>query len=105
MLGGNASMRLCLTVLGALEHSVRQRLVSACNVLATDGARHARWSVMRTPADTKSGRRRFLAALGACAMARPVASSTQALTQAHGALTKEQRDRLTPAQVLDELKK
>ena len=60
---------------------------------------------MQTPADTKSGRRRFLAALGACAMARPVASSAQALTQAHGALTKEQRDRLTPAQVLDELKK
>ena len=38
-------------------------------------------------------------------MTRPVASSAQALTQAHGALTKEQRDRLTPAQVLDELKK
>ena len=38
-------------------------------------------------------------------MIRPVASSAQALTQAHGALTKEQRDRLTPAQVLDELKK
>ena len=38
-------------------------------------------------------------------MARPVASSAQALMQAHSALTKEQRDRLTPAQVLDELKK
>jgi carbonic anhydrase len=60
---------------------------------------------MQGPAGKKSGRRRFLAALGACAMARPVASSAQALAQAHGALTKEQRDRLTPAQVLDELKK
>jgi carbonic anhydrase len=38
-------------------------------------------------------------------MTRPEAPSAQALTQAHGALTKEQRDRLTPAQVLDELKK
>jgi len=38
-------------------------------------------------------------------MTRPMASSAQALTQAHGALTKEQRDRLTPAQVLHELKK
>src|SRR4029453_10859053 len=60
---------------------------------------------MRTPAHSKPGRRRFLAALGACAMTRPVAPSAQALTQAHGAMTKEQRDRLTPAQVLDELKK
>jgi carbonic anhydrase len=60
---------------------------------------------MRTPAHSKPGRRRFLAAVGACATTRPVASSAQALTQAHGALTKEQRDRLTPAQVLDELKK
>ena len=60
---------------------------------------------MQTPADPKSGRRRFLAALGACAMARPLASSAQALTQAHGALTKEQRDRLTPTQVLDALTK
>jgi carbonic anhydrase len=60
---------------------------------------------MQTPAHPKSGRRRFLAALGACAMTRPVASSAQVLAQAHGALTKEQRDRLTPAQVLDELTK
>ena len=60
---------------------------------------------MQIPAHPKSGRRRFLATLGACAVARPMASSAQALAQAHGALTKEQRDRLTPAQVLDELKK
>jgi hypothetical protein len=38
-------------------------------------------------------------------MTRPVASSAQAVTQAAGALTKEQRDRMTPAQVIDELKK
>jgi carbonic anhydrase len=60
---------------------------------------------MQTPADPKPGRRKFLAALGACAMTRPLVSSAQALTQAHGALTKEQRDRLTPAQVFHELKK
>jgi carbonic anhydrase len=60
---------------------------------------------MQTPAQPKSGRRRFLAALSVCAMTRPTVSSAQALTQAHGALTKEQRDRLTPAQVLDALKK
>src|SRR5580765_1063443 len=93
-----------LAVLGALYHSVHQCLLSACNVLAIDGARHALSSAMRIP-HSKPGRRRFLASLGACAMTRPVASSAQALTQAHGALTKEQRDRLTPAQVLAELKK
>ena len=38
-------------------------------------------------------------------MTRPVASAEQALTQAHGALTEDQRDRLTPTQVLDELKR
>jgi hypothetical protein len=82
----------------------RGRVTKGCEVLIV-GARHALSSVMQTPAHPKSGRRRFLGALGACAMARPVASSAQALTQAHGALTKEQRDRLTPTQVLDELKK
>jgi len=50
-------------------------------------------------------RRRFLAALGACAMIRPVYLSAQVLTRATGALTKEERDRLTPAQVIDELKR
>ena len=55
-----------------------------------------RTSITRIPA-LPNGRRRFLAALGACAMTRPVALSAQALTQAHGALTKEQRDRLTPS--------
>ena len=60
---------------------------------------------MYAPAHPKFRRRRFLAVLGACAMARPVASSAQALTQATGALTKEQRDRMTPAQVIDELQK
>jgi carbonic anhydrase len=53
-----------------------------------------------------SGRRRFLAkAIGACA-AVPLASvSGQIATPAGGALTKAQRDRLTPDQVLEELRK
>ena len=55
--------------------------------------------------DSRPGRRRFLAALGACAMTRQIASSAQTLTHGTGALTKEQRDRMTPAQVIDELKR
>jgi carbonic anhydrase len=61
-----------------------------------------RTSITRVPA---LPRRRFLAALGACAMTRPVYLSAQVLTRTSGALTKEERDRLTPAQVIDELKK
>ena len=38
-------------------------------------------------------------------MIRPVYLSAQVLTRATGALTKEERDRLTPAQVIDELKR
>jgi len=38
-------------------------------------------------------------------MTRPVYVSAQVLTRATGALTKEERDRLTPAQVIDELKR
>jgi carbonic anhydrase len=52
------------------------------------------------------GRRRFLAmTIGACAIAPVTLVSTQTGTKGSGSLTKEQRDRLTPGQVLDALKK
>ncbi len=53
-----------------------------------------------------SDRRRFLAgAISACAVL-PVASGlAQTRTSTSGALTKDQRDRMTPTQVLEELKK
>jgi hypothetical protein len=72
-----------------LRGDVVNSLLSVRNVLAIRGARHALTSLMHAPAHPKFRRRRFLAMLGACAMARPVASSAQALTQATGALTKE----------------
>jgi len=50
-------------------------------------------------------RRRFLATLGACGMTLPLGLSAQVLTRATGTLTKEERDRLTPGQVIDELKR
>ena len=53
-----------------------------------------------------SGRRRFLATtIGACAMAPVALASAQTGTGGTGSLTKEQRDRMTPGQVLDALKK
>jgi carbonic anhydrase len=59
------------------------------------------WSSLRA-----SDRRRFLAtAIGACAIAPVTAASAQTATRGSGSLTKEERDRLTPGQVLDELKK
>ncbi len=52
-----------------------------------------------------TGRRSFLAAaLGACALGRLTPAFAQIGTRAGGSLTKEQRDRMTPGQVLDELK-
>ena len=52
------------------------------------------------------GRRRFLAtAIGAYGVAPVTAESTQTGTKGSGSLTKEQRDRLTPGDVLDALKK
>jgi carbonic anhydrase len=51
------------------------------------------------------GRRRFLATLGACAVATRAALPADALAQRTSVLTKEQRDRMTPAQVIDELKR
>jgi carbonic anhydrase len=50
-----------------------------------------------------SGRRRFLAT--AIAAFAPISTSAQTATRRSGSLTKEERDRMTPAQVLDELKK
>src|SRR5262245_18371350 len=53
-----------------------------------------------------SGRRRFLTrTIGACAIAPATLASAQTGTLANGSLTKEQRDRMTPGQVLDALKK
>jgi len=64
-----------------------------------------RTSITRVPARPILCRRRFLATLGACAMIRPLDVSAQVLTRATGTLTKEERDRLTPGQVIDELKR
>jgi carbonic anhydrase len=52
-------------------------------------------------------RRRFLsAALGACAISAPLGfTSMQFAASLSGSLTKEQRDSMTPSQVIDELKK
>jgi len=51
-------------------------------------------------------RRRFLSALGACAIGpRFGFSSMQLAASMSGSLTKEQRDSMTPLQVIDELKK
>jgi carbonic anhydrase len=51
-------------------------------------------------------RRRFLgAALGACAICPLGSLSIQFAASMRGSLTKEQRDSMTPSQVIDELKK
>ena len=51
-------------------------------------------------------RRRFLGtAIGACAIAPIVRLPLQLATSGSGSLTKEQRDRMTPAQIIEELKK
>jgi carbonic anhydrase len=61
---------------------------------------------MATQANGKvSGRRSFLGkAIGTCAIA-PVAPLLWQFPAGGGSLTKEERDRLTPAQVIEELKK
>jgi carbonic anhydrase len=52
------------------------------------------------------GRRRFLgAALGGCAISPLSPLSVQFAASMSGSLTKEQRDSMTPSQVIDELKK
>jgi carbonic anhydrase len=57
------------------------------------------------PARKAFGRRGFLgAALAACAVADATSLSAQ-IAQGNDALTKEQRDRMTPAQVIEALKK
>lgn len=67
---------------------------------------------MKSPSSSDScatrvcGRRRFLATtIGICAIAPVTAASAQAGAQRSGSLTKEQRDRMTPAEVLDAMKK
>jgi hypothetical protein len=51
-------------------------------------------------------RRRFLgAALGACAISPLGPSLMQLVASMSGSLTKEERDSMTPSQVIDELKK
>jgi len=66
---------------------------------------------MRTTANRRSGakmmfsRRSFFGtALGTCAVVQMTPLLAQ-VTPSNGALTKERRDRMTPAQVIDELKK
>lgn len=60
----------------------------------------------QSPRVRLAGRRRFMAtAIGACAIAPATSAATQATAQASGALTKEERDRMTPGQVLDVLKR
>ena len=52
-----------------------------------------------------TNRRGFLAtAIGACAVAPAISASGQTATSGLGSLTKEQRDRMTPGQVLDALR-
>lgn len=52
-----------------------------------------------------SNRRGFLTTLiGACAVAPAISASAQTGTSSLGSLTKEQRDRMTPGQVLDTLR-
>jgi carbonic anhydrase len=56
--------------------------------------------------DRSLGRRGFLSAtLGTCAIAPMATLSLQLATSLGGSLTKEQRDSMTPSQVIDELKK
>ena len=64
-------------------------------------------TVMRTSAaNGVPGRRRFLATtIGACAIARAIPASAQTGAKGGGSQTKEQRDGMTPGQVLDALKK
>lgn len=59
-----------------------------------------------TPTPRTLGRRGFLeAAIGACAITPALALPLQLGAPGTGSLTKEQRDRMTPAQVIEELKK
>ena len=59
----------------------------------------------RIPSRASVGRRDFLVGtLGACSLA-PIAPAFLQLAPQNGSLTKEQRDAMTPQQVIDELKK
>jgi carbonic anhydrase len=57
----------------------------------------------RTEMTRPSDRRRFLAAIGACAVAGAAHTAAQP-TRGSASLTKDQRDAMTPAQVLEELR-
>ena len=60
---------------------------------------------MRCRNPRRSGRRRFPGTtVGACAVAPAISASAQTGTSSLGSLTKEQRDRMTPGQVLDTLR-
>ena len=63
-----------------------------------------RTSLAGVPVHPTFRRRQFLAALGACAMSAPVPLPAQVLAGTGGALTKEERDRMTPGQVIEELR-
>jgi carbonic anhydrase len=64
-----------------------------------------RSSTNNSSTTSDSGRRRFLAAIGACAIAPVTPALAQSGARTGGSLTKAQRDQLTPGNVLDELKK
>ena len=65
-----------------------------------------RASTKSVPAHPSCDRRRFLAAaLGACVLAPSPSLTAQIGTSSAGTLTKEERDRMTPRQVIDALKK
>jgi carbonic anhydrase len=63
-----------------------------------------RTSLAGVPVHPTFRRRQFLAALGTYAMSAPVPLAAQVLTGTSGTLTKEERDRMTPGQVIDELR-
>ena len=60
---------------------------------------------MISPATRVSGRRGFLATMIGAGAIAPVVRASAQMVAGGGSLTKEQRDRLTPGQVLDALKK
>jgi carbonic anhydrase len=63
-------------------------------------------SSIKSPGSNALGRRNFLARTLATCMITPIAPlALQFGTAGGGSLTKEERDRMTPAQVIDELKK
>jgi len=68
-----------------------------------DSTTHA--SVTHVLAHPTCGRRRFLAAAFGASVVAPAALTAQVGSRGTGALTKEERDRMTPSQVLEALEK